>query len=188
MKNFQLQKENDTLNSVIVKQEEQLNLEVLKQLQLTVDKEALKIQLRETKNVLKSETRKNSRVKQKVERLEESVAYLETRRRELKKENREREEQLSILREEFNHRQGELYKQLGTAYVKSEMFDLAIRAYEESLAVNNGDAEVHYNLGLLYYHALKDKDKAIEHFERYLRLSPAMRNRKEVEYMIKMLQ
>lgn len=81
-----------------------------------------------------------------------------------------------------------LYQELGTAYVQAKLFNLAIGAYAKALDFNPNNAEVHYNLGLLYKHAKDNNAKSIFHLKTYLQLNPDAENKKEVEYLIKILE
>ena len=80
-----------------------------------------------------------------------------------------------------------LYKELGIAYSKAKLFNLAIEAYENYLDFNPLDADVHYNLGLLYKHSQDNSGLAVLHLKKYLELNSKAKNKKEVEYLIGML-
>ncbi|MCX5704343.1 MAG: tetratricopeptide repeat protein [Candidatus Omnitrophica bacterium] len=106
----------------------------------------------------------------------------------LKKENEGLGQKIVLLENTLKSEKARLYDELGTAYTKAKLFDLAIRAYEESLTFNPNSAQVHYNLGLLYKHYLDNSKKAMFHLKKYLELNSKAANRKEVEYLIGMLR
>jgi len=81
-----------------------------------------------------------------------------------------------------------LYQELGTTYIQTKLFGPAIDAYTKALSLNPNNAEINYNLGLLYQHSQGNTKKALYHFKKYLRLEPEARNRKEVESLINMLE
>ena len=105
----------------------------------------------------------------------------------LKKENKELKKQISSFKYPRQNEEAKLYEELGTAYTQAKLFDLAIDAYIKSLSFNSRNAQVHYNLGLLYKHSQDNYKKSVYHFKKYLALDPQAKNRKEVEYLIKML-
>ena len=116
-----------------------------------------------------------------------AVDNLSRERQILKDANQQIKDELKKERSANEAEKAELYQQLGTAYTKAELFSLAIDAYNKSLAMNARNAEVHYNLGLLYRHSKNNSKKAIQHLKKYLQLNPDASNRKDVEYIIKML-
>ena len=119
--------------------------------------------------------------------LGKAVDNLNRERQILKDANQQLKDDLKKERAGHDAEKAELYQELGTAYTKAELFSLAIDAYNKALAINGRNAEVHYNLGLLYRHSKNNSRKAIQHLKKYLQLSPDAYNRKDVEYIIKML-
>ena len=119
--------------------------------------------------------------------LQNMVDQINQERIVLKKTNEELEQRAASSENSLKVEGGRLYQELGTAYTKAKLFDLAIEAYLAALKFNPNNAEVHYNLGLLYKHYKDDSKKAVYHLEKYLQLSSDTANKKEVEYLIKML-
>jgi len=105
----------------------------------------------------------------------------------LEKENRQIKEQAALLAEQLRREKALLNKELGTAYVQNKIYDKAIEAYNRSLEAEPLDAQVHYNLGLLCRSTRADKKKAIFHLKKYLDLNPAAANKKDVLYLIEMI-
>jgi tetratricopeptide (TPR) repeat protein len=66
----------------------------------------------------------------------------------------------------------DLLNALGVAYFQSSAADKAKEKFERLLARDKGDFRAHYNLGILYKHALKDEALAKKHFAAVL-ASPA---------------
>ena len=60
---------------------------------------------------------------------------------------------------------------MGFSYAQQGRVDLAIRAFEDALAVNPQNAVMHKNLALLYIKSGK-REKARPHVESFARLSP----------------
>jgi len=106
----------------------------------------------------------------------------------LKKKN---EELAARVREEGRRAEADkakIYFELGNAYTKAKMFREAIDAYTVSLGADPKNAEVHYNLGLLYQRYQGDTDKAVFHFQKYLKSHPPPDREKEVKYLLGMLR
>jgi tetratricopeptide (TPR) repeat protein len=79
------------------------------------------------------------------------------------------------------------YADLGAAYAHIKNYDLAIDAYTESLRYDPRNADICYNLGLLYQQGKNNPEKAIAYLGKYLKLKPNARDKKEVEFLINML-
>ncbi len=61
---------------------------------------------------------------------------------------------------------------MAVVFAKEGKYEEAEAEYKEALKIDPGDADVHYNLGILYDDDLKQPDKAVIHYDRYLRLRP----------------
>jgi len=105
----------------------------------------------------------------------------------VKKENESLSSQLRGLKAEAGKKEAALYRELGATYVKLRMHDDALSAYLKSASLNPKDPLVNYQLGLLYRHEKADKKKAVMYLKRYLALEPQAENRKEVEYLIRLI-
>jgi len=95
--------------------------------------------------------------------------------------------QISVLKDETRTKEAYLYREFGAACVKAKMQGIAFDAYLKSISLNPDDAQANYELGLLYKDERGDNQKAVEHLKKYLKLNPKAENRKEVEYLIKMI-
>lgn len=73
---------------------------------------------------------------------------------------------------EMNPHYAPAHEGLGQAYLKLKRYDAALKEFNESLMINPYAAESHYGLGVVYPIARGDLDKAINHFKKYLELSP----------------
>lgn len=103
----------------------------------------------------------------------------------LDKENQKIEKQSVLIVEQWRSEKALLNKELGAAYTQSKIYDKAIEAYSKSLEIEPLDAQIHYNLGLLYQRTGADKKKALFHLKRCQVLNPAAANKKDVQYLIK---
>jgi tetratricopeptide (TPR) repeat protein len=70
-------------------------------------------------------------------------------------------------------KQAVFYNQLGISYRHKGQFQKARNAYEQAIALDENYADAHLNLGVLLDLYLADAPLALEHYERYLALSPA---------------
>lgn len=106
----------------------------------------------------------------------------------LEKMNQQLQQEKVLLAEATRKKEAALYEELGAVYVQAKLYDNAIDTYVKVVKLDPKNAEVNYNLGLLYKHSQSDNKKALYHFKKYLQLNPKAKNKKEVEYLIKMLQ
>lgn len=126
--------------------------------------------------------------KEQAKSLASMVEYQNRERQALKKTNEQLRQDMITFENNARKEKAALNEELGTAYVQAKLYDLAINAYEKSVKLAPENAEVYYDLGLLYRHNPPgNRDKAIYNFKKYLEFNPKAKNRKEVEYFIQML-
>lgn len=65
-----------------------------------------------------------------------------------------------------------MYYNMAAVYAKEGKYEDAEQEYLHALSINPTDADVHYNLGILYDDELNEPEKAIAHYRRYLKLNP----------------
>jgi tetratricopeptide (TPR) repeat protein len=128
-----------------------------------------------------------NQAKKECEKLKALTGGMNDNRINIEKKNQALEEEAASLRKQILGERAKLYQELGTAYTEAKHFDQAINAYQKSLEANAANAQVYYNLGLLYKHAKGDNQKSLKCFKKYLQVAPAAENKAEVEYLIKML-
>ncbi|HRZ87343.1 MAG TPA: tetratricopeptide repeat protein, partial [bacterium] len=74
---------------------------------------------------------------------------------------------------------------LGMAYLKQKDYRKAFENFEEALFIEPDYPDAHYAMGVIYPLIFKDKkDKAVEHFKKYLKLRPGASDREKVEEWI----
>lgn len=66
----------------------------------------------------------------------------------------------------------DMHYNMAAGYAREGKFEAAEREYLRALRLNPMDADVHYNLGILYDDELKLPEKAMVHYRRYLKLNP----------------
>ncbi len=150
--------------------------------------ELTKASLRELKNKLESANQECVALNKENAQLQNEIALLKKDKEKLQAEAPSLKIADLATNTIYKSEMAKLCRELGTAYTKAKLFDLAIEAYLKSLELNPNDAATHYNLGIVYRHFLKDSQKAAYHLKKYLQLNSKSPNRKEVEYLIKMLE
>ena len=73
---------------------------------------------------------------------------------------------------QINPQNAMAYNQLGILYRHTGRFDEARQAYNHALQINPDYANAHLNLGILCDLFLLDPNQALQHYERYMELSP----------------
>ncbi|RKY41493.1 MAG: hypothetical protein DRP85_06030, partial [Candidatus Makaraimicrobium thalassicum] len=164
--------------------------------------EALKTELTDTKNKLLE-------LQQKIKQYADEVKGLVSRKIEYytayenEKENREQlaftiekledkiknlNEELGSIDEEYMEKVADYVYNMAFIYAKAGMFDESIESFLRFLELNSEDADVHYNLALIYDQVKKDKNEAIKHYEEYLRLNPDAEDLYEIKMRIASLE
>jgi tetratricopeptide (TPR) repeat protein len=83
---------------------------------------------------------------------------------------------LEVARQDIIHESDkeklDMYYNLAAVYAREGKYEEAEQQYLHALRINPMDADVHYNLGILYDDELKSPEKAVSHYRRYLSLNP----------------
>jgi chromosome segregation ATPase len=136
----------------------------------------------------------------KVETLEKQVTELAQERQDLANRLLLRDEDLQALKVELERREHRLAKaervadvlekartevlragdreklnmhyNMASVYAREGKFTEAENEYLQALRIDPTDADVHYNLGILYDDEMKQSEKAMVHYRRYLQLNP----------------
>ncbi len=135
-----------------------------------------------------------------VPQLERRVSELESAKTKLEQDLTDRQEDLQALKVELNKREHRLVKaervaevlenaredvlhasdkekldmhyNMAAVYARENKPEEAEQEYLHALRLDPMDADVHYNLGILYDDELKSPAKAVVHYRRYLKLNP----------------
>lgn len=110
-----------------------------------------------------------------VSRLESELGTLRSASRDVSTLANERDalkQELAALKEKETRERAAYFYNLGVTYTRGGMFRDAARMYEQALKENPDDADSHHNLGILYEVHLGRKKEALQHFQRFLELSP----------------
>jgi tetratricopeptide (TPR) repeat protein len=65
-----------------------------------------------------------------------------------------------------------MHYNMASVYAREGKFTEAENEYLQALRIDPTDADVHYNLGILYDDEMKQSEKAMVHYRRYLQLNP----------------
>jgi len=74
----------------------------------------------------------------------------------------------------------DMHYNVGCVFRSGGLFLKAEQEFLKALAITPDDADVHYNLGILYEENLKNPGKARAHYERYIELAPTARDAAKV--------
>ena len=135
-----------------------------------------------------------------VEALEQQITALTQERQDLTNRLLQRDEDLQSLKVELERREHRLAKaervadvlekartevlragdneklnmhyNMASVYARDGKFAEAENEYLQALRIDPTDADVHYNLGILYDDEMKQPEKAMVHYRRYLQLNP----------------
>lgn len=97
-------------------------------------------------------------------------------------------DELGSIGNEYMAKEAEYVYNMAFLYAKVGMFDEAIKSFKRSLELSGEDAEIHYNLAIMYDQVKKDKDQALTHYTEYLRLSPDAKDMYEIRARIESLE
>lgn len=81
-----------------------------------------------------------------------------------------------------------LYRSTADSLYSKGQFKLAEREYLKALKLDPADADVHYNLGVLYDDELENKSRAVYHYTTYVELRPAADDVDEVMSWLRNLE
>lgn len=126
------------------------------------------------------------------------VGELENRQKQLVQENAENREKVEVLKAKFKEsvpglakagrisqkmmrENADMHYNLGTIFLQNKQYKEAIREYEQVLELRPSDPETHYNLGVLYDDYVRDREKALYHYQKYLSVNPKAPDAKKVE-------
>ncbi len=129
------------------------------------------------------------------------VQTIEKRQKQLIAENAEYRNQIEILKAKFKdaapglakssrisqkmmRENADMHYNLANIFLNNKQYREAMREYERVLELRPSDPETHYNLGILYDDYLKDRDKALYHYQKYLTINPKAPDAKHVESYI----
>lgn len=73
---------------------------------------------------------------------------------------------------------------LGVLFMRQGQYKEAAGEFEYTVSLNPIDAFAHFNLAVLYDNYLDDPDRAVRHYEHYIRLLPDAGDAKKVEYRL----
>ncbi|MCI0468649.1 MAG: tetratricopeptide repeat protein [Nitrospirae bacterium] len=77
--------------------------------------------------------------------------------------------------------EAEVHNRLGNEYCDRGEFNKAIKEYEEAVKIYPKYVDAYYNLGVTYYHDLKDYQKAAHNFQKFLEYEPESPDSKQVQ-------
>ena len=118
---------------------------------------------------------KLQKVQQELEDKEKIIVELNGTRQELKDVTETKEslgQKLAEIKQQLNKETIKFHYNLGLMYDGMGKYSEAVQEYKKVLALSPDDADTHYNLGVIYDDCIKNKNKAVYHYEKYLELYP----------------
>ena len=113
-----------------------------------------RLQLQKLQKDYTSAMDENNKLKNNVDRLPGDVALMAKQHQQLLKET------------------ADVHYNLGVYLTRSKEFERAVTEFRKVLELRPDDADAHYNLGMIYAEHLPNRQRAMEHFRRYLALNP----------------
>jgi tetratricopeptide (TPR) repeat protein len=77
---------------------------------------------------------------------------------------------------------------LGMAYRDRGLYEEAVKSFERSVQLNQSLWAGHEELGMIFYRKLKDKQKAVFHFEKLLSMKPDHPDADKIQDIINLLK
>jgi len=151
-----------------------------KMMEFIIGKKALEKQVKNVEVKLKESVQKNQELLTKLDESSRMVIKLKLE----KGEENNRLGSTSREDEQFRKEALKFHYNAGLVYDQNRQFELALIEYEKALEAVPDDADVHYNLAILYDEYLLDKKKAIKHYQAYLEFCPDARDAVKVSYWI----
>ena len=91
---------------------------------------------------------------------------------------------LDSLESTLTQERGLYHYNLGVAYVRAQLYEEALAAYQKSLKFRPNNPEAHYNLGLLYGEVKQDPAIAAFYYRKYLELNPEAEDHEDIQKLI----
>lgn len=94
----------------------------------------------------------------------------------------------SEVRSVSDQQKRDMHYNMAVVYAKEGKYKQAEEEYLQALRIDPMDAATHYNLAILYDDELNNKNRALIHYRRYLRLRPSASDYDEVRHWIMKLE
>lgn len=152
-----------------------------KWLDFFAEKKALEKQIKKVKAELEESAQTNRELLTKLGESSQMIVKL-------KLEKGEENNQLDLMSQEdeqFREEALKFHYNRAFVYDQNAQYEKALVEYKKALEAVSDDADVHYNLAILYDEYLLDKRKAIEHYHAYLKFCSDVQDAVKVNYWIR---
>jgi tetratricopeptide (TPR) repeat protein len=146
----------------------------------------LRKQMASVKDQIEDERKRAKVVEQRMEQVSRKLADAEERlrqeqldlipREQLLAENKRLREDVDALERKAARDRARFYYNMGVLYSDAGKYDDALSAYEQSLALDAGNPDAHYNTAVLYEVVRHDAEMALLHYTKYASLQPESEN------------
>ncbi|MFA5148784.1 MAG: tetratricopeptide repeat protein [Candidatus Omnitrophota bacterium] len=123
-------------------------------------------------------------LKVQLDKLESDLKNAQKNADDAKKEKQAAAAQAKKMKIKTDKERLDMHFNLAVVYEKNGMYADAEREYYKCLQIDPNDAEVHYNLGILYDDRMNKTSAALVHYRRYLELRPKGESSEEVRQWI----
>jgi tetratricopeptide (TPR) repeat protein len=156
---------------------------------VTQEKEKLAEALANARKTLETKEANVERLKNTIKKLEGEIGSREGGgQSDLEAEVKKLKKRIAELDKKAAQDKAVFYYNLGVAYTQAKYYEEAVDCYDKSLELDNTSADAHYNLGLIYGNIKSEPNKALQHYQAYLRLRPDAPDRGDVEGLISKLK
>lgn len=160
----------------VLKENEKLQADTLSYLslnnELQQERDKLQNKLQELQNSAERQKESMAIVQRQLDETRQLTKVKTNVQKALLKEKEQMQARLKKLEGVMNNERGVYHYNLAVAYTKAMFVNKAVQEYEKSLEFDPGNAEAHFNLGLLYKNLGRSPERALTHFRRYLELKP----------------
>lgn len=164
--------------------EKQLKQDLAAQLK---ERQELERQWRSTQRELGEIRGREARVKKQLQSLQEDYAKVAADRNRLRRQNTMIPSDVNQLAREHQRllkETADMHYNLGVLFSEQKQYAQAAAEFGKVIELRPDDADTYYNLGVIYAEHLPDRERAIAHFRRYLKINPRARDASWVKQYI----
>ncbi len=151
------------------------------------EQQELQRQLRSVQREMEEIRGREARVKKQLQSLQEDYAKVAADRNRLRRQNTMIPSDVSQLAREHQRllkETADMHYNLGVLFSQQKQYARAAAEFGKVIELRPDDADTYYNLGVIYAEHLPDRERAIAHFRRYLKMNPRARDASWVKQYI----
>lgn len=151
------------------------------------ERQELERQLRSAQREMGEIQGRETRVKKQLKSLQEDYAKVAADRNRLRRQNTMIPSDVNQLAREHQRllkETADMHYNLGVLFSEQKQYAQAAAEFGKVIELRPDDADTYYNLGVIYAEHLPDRERAIAHFRRYLKINPRARDASWVKQYI----